>query len=254
MITSDLFWQVAELLKNAPRPVREAWEKAPGEWVTDADLEIEEMLRVGLAALVPGQIIGEEGGSTYQGTAGGSIWVVDPVDGTANLASGRSEVATMVALVSADQVVGAWILDWRDSRVHGFCMEERHLPGALDVGQRLTARSGKMHGVFSTRFFTDRQGARLRSALETQFDLSDPSGSAGIDYLDLIWGKHDFLLYERTLVWDHLAGVGIWRQLGGVASFGDGTDYGIAEKSGLAVATSVDVVEKLLRARLDALG
>src|SRR5439155_16556559 len=60
----------------APRDVRE---KAPGDWVSDADLRSEAAVRDALLTAVPDiPVLGEEGG----GERGVLGWFVDPLDGT----------------------------------------------------------------------------------------------------------------------------------------------------------------------------
>src|SRR5919106_4920939 len=74
-------------------------EKTPGELVTAADREAERILSAGLSALLPGSlVIGEEAAAADPALIsrladGGDIWLVDPLDGTANFAAGREPFA-----------------------------------------------------------------------------------------------------------------------------------------------------------------
>lgn len=64
--------------------------------VTDADRQIEEMIRARLAALRPSHtFLGEEGGASG---AGEWRWIVDPIDGTKNFARGVPVWATLISL------------------------------------------------------------------------------------------------------------------------------------------------------------
>lgn len=59
--------------------------KGAQDWLTVADGKVEEFLRGRLSALFPNDsIIGEEGG----GEASDAVWILDPIDGTANFAHG----------------------------------------------------------------------------------------------------------------------------------------------------------------------
>ena len=79
---------------GAPREVRE---KAPGDWVSAADLRSEAAVRDVLAAATPDiPVLGEEGGGE-RGVASG--WLVDPLDGTANFLHGLEAVGVSVGLV-----------------------------------------------------------------------------------------------------------------------------------------------------------
>jgi myo-inositol-1(or 4)-monophosphatase len=59
--------------------------KGAQDWLTVADGKVEDFLRARLAVMFPGDaIIGEEGG----GEASNAVWIIDPIDGTANFAHG----------------------------------------------------------------------------------------------------------------------------------------------------------------------
>jgi histidinol-phosphatase len=74
--------------------------------VTEADLAIERMIRRELAATFPDDgILGEEEGGTHE--PGGRVWVIDPIDATANFARGVPIWGVLIALrVHGDPVVG----------------------------------------------------------------------------------------------------------------------------------------------------
>src|SRR3712207_9513524 len=64
--------------------------KGPQDFLTATDAEVEELIRTRLSALFPeDSFFGEEGGGSFER----DVWVVDPIDGTANFARGipRSE-------------------------------------------------------------------------------------------------------------------------------------------------------------------
>jgi histidinol-phosphatase len=74
--------------------------------VTQADTEIERMIREQLASAFPDdRILGEEQGGDADGD--GRVWIVDPIDATANFARGIPIWATLIALqVDGVQVLG----------------------------------------------------------------------------------------------------------------------------------------------------
>lgn len=92
-------------------------EKSPGEWVTDADEASEAFLEPALRSLIPGSlVVGEEAVSADSSildrlASDGIVWLIDPLDGTANFASGVSPFAIMVALITNRHTVASWILD-----------------------------------------------------------------------------------------------------------------------------------------------
>ena len=80
--------------------------KADRTLVTAADTAIERMVRERLADAYPeDRIMGEEEGGTFEGA--GRVWIVDPIDGTANFARAIPVWATLIALqVDGEPVVG----------------------------------------------------------------------------------------------------------------------------------------------------
>jgi fructose-1,6-bisphosphatase/inositol monophosphatase family enzyme len=91
-------------------------EKAPGDPVTVADEETEAQLRAGLLDALPtARVVGEEAASAdpslLDGIGEGTVWVVDPIDGTSNFADGVSPFALMVALIDDGETIAGWIYD-----------------------------------------------------------------------------------------------------------------------------------------------
>ena len=80
--------------------------KADMSPVTQADTEIETMIREQIAAAFPGDgVIGEEQGG--DASAPGRVWIVDPIDATANFARRIPIWATLIALqVDGELVLG----------------------------------------------------------------------------------------------------------------------------------------------------
>ncbi|MFN2463653.1 MAG: inositol monophosphatase [Candidatus Dormibacteria bacterium] len=103
--------------------------KADRSPVSNADEEVEEMLRARLGSERPGDVIdGEEFGS---GGEGARRWIVDPVDGTRNYVRGIPVYATLIALVvSGEPQVGvvsapAMAARWWAARGEGAFGKER---------------------------------------------------------------------------------------------------------------------------------
>jgi len=79
-----------------------AWEKKPGDPVSEADLAVDRFLRRELIALLPSAAwLSEESVDDKTRTDSGLIWLVDPIDGTRDFVRGRDGWAVSVALVSA---------------------------------------------------------------------------------------------------------------------------------------------------------
>lgn len=251
---TDIMNEVPELLREAAisfvlpefgRAEAGAEEKAPGEWVTIADRAAEEFLTPRLAALVPGSVVvGEERASADPAILGhlgaaGSAWLLDPVDGTANFAAGKGPFAMMAALLRQGEVVASWILDPLTGRL---AVAQRGAGAWID-GRRTTASpaaspDAELKGAVLRRFLPSEVATRVAAA-ETRFkELSAGSGCAGADYPAIVTGERDFILYWRTLPWDHAPGVLLAAESGCTAQRPAGSPYRPAEhaRPGLLVA------------------
>ncbi len=81
--------------------------KAPGDFVTDADREVEVTLRRLLGKAFPDcDVLGEE----YGGTPEGRFWAIDPIDGTSNFLSGLPFWTISLGLMDQGQPVFGGII------------------------------------------------------------------------------------------------------------------------------------------------
>ena len=77
--------------------------KGPQDWVSEADREVEKMIRRRLDTLFPDDgFLGEESGNRNLDAEG--IWVVDPIDGTSCFLNGLSSWCVSIAFVVNNQI------------------------------------------------------------------------------------------------------------------------------------------------------
>lgn len=195
-------------------------EKRPGELVTEADTEAERVMTRRLRELIPGSsVVGEEAVAADPALlrlleGEGSVWIIDPVDGTANFAKGNPRFAVIVALVRDGVTVAGWILDPLAERM----ITAEHGAGSWLKGQRLS--------VLPAAPLADLTGSVKRSGrLASLVAKCCRKGSAAHDYIDLVTGKLHFAHYNRLMPWDHAAGVLIHAESGGHASLTSGQPY-----------------------------
>lgn len=219
-------------------------EKAPGELVTVADQRAEEMIGAGLRRLRPGSVVvGEEAVAAdpdllrhLRGAA--DVWLVDPVDGTANFVAGCRPFVLMVALLTGGELTASWILD----PLAGNLAAARAGGGAyLDGRPVRTAEGlppvGALRGAAMSRFLPQPVRESVEAGGDRLGELLPGQHCVGREYLDLLTGSQQFVLFWRTLPWDHAPGVLLVREAGGVARRFDGTDYQPADEGkGLLVA------------------
>lgn len=116
MVDADELQQLAVDIAREAEPlarrrrdegVRTATKPALADIVTEADREVEQLIRDRLAQARPDDgFLGEESGAE-RGTSG-VTWVVDPIDGTVNYAYGIPHYAVSIAAVSGEPTPAAW--------------------------------------------------------------------------------------------------------------------------------------------------
>lgn len=260
--------QVGELMREMacrvilPRFARlrddEISEKSPGEIVTAVDRIVEGRLTAGLQSLLPGSfVVGEErvaaNPTVMEHIDDETIWLVDPLDGTANFVAGSPRFAMMVALLSAGETIRSWLLDVSADRL---AVAERGA-GAFIEGRRIRAplycpTIGELRGAALTRYMP----VELRAAIEARLPaIGEVLGSmpcAGLDYPAVATAAQHFALFWRTLPWDHAPGALLVMEAGGQVARLDGKPYRPGDgQKGLLVAANPDIWDAAYTALLD---
>lgn len=146
--------------QSATLGVRSKSDSSP---VTEADLEIESLLRDELAAAFPHDaVLGEEHGER-PGTSG-YRWVIDPIDGTISFASGVPLFGTLIGLEHGDEVVA------------GLCS----MPA---LGERIWAARGE--GTWWDRTLPSGESSRTRARVRHCARLADALVcTTGLEYFE----------------------------------------------------------------------
>jgi fructose-1,6-bisphosphatase/inositol monophosphatase family enzyme len=221
----------------------QVFEKSPGELVTVADREAEELITSRLRALVDAPVVGEEAAAANPRLVGilrdaPAAWLVDPLDGTANFVAGRPQWAVMATLVRDGTTVAGWIVRPADDLAYVTELGS----GAWRNGVRVrrapaSARLAELRGAAYTRFMNPATRARIRAAAPRFAAFGRGASCAGVDYPRLVDGELDFVLFWRTLPWDHAAGTLLVAEAGGTARRLDGAAYRCCDvEPGLLIA------------------
>ena len=266
-LPDNLVDRVAEALVCVSAEAVEPWfeqlahemieEKSPGEVVTAVDRAAELALERHLLLLVPrAAIVGEEACAAdptkLRGLEAEVCWVVDPLDGTANFVAGSSDWALMIGLLRYGEPVMAWI--WQPA-IRSMHVAERGA-GATCNGVALrtrarTADPAALSGAVLSRFLPPTIASAVRRNAAAFGAVHEGRRCAGVEYPSIVHGHEDFAIYWRTLPWDHVPGVLLLEEAGGMARRPNGALYRPSEAiSGLvAVAdpATFDVVAGLVR-------
>ncbi|RWB29343.1 inositol monophosphatase family protein [Mesorhizobium sp.] len=203
--------------------------------VTEADVNAERLITVRLRERYPqAMIVGEEAcsddPSLLQGLGEADLaFVIDPVDGTFNFASGVPLFGVMLGVVVKGETVAGIIhdpvgKDWLIG-AKGAGSHIRHAHGTLEkVHVAEPVPISAMTGAVSWQYMPEPDRSRLarnQTKSLSQFGYR----CAAHEYRLLASGHAHFVVYNKLMPWDHLAGVLIHAEAGGYAARFDGSDY-----------------------------
>ncbi|GAA1961774.1 inositol monophosphatase family protein [Microbacterium deminutum] len=232
-----------------------ATKSAVADIVTEADREVEALIRARLAAERPGDgFLGEESGAATSDTD--VTWVVDPIDGTVNYAYGIPAWAVSIAAVAGDPRPDAWeaLAGVVFSPANGELFHAARGGGAWLAGARLTVNAATPAGaLLATGFGYDPAThagdlARVARVMPLARDLRR-IGAASLDLAFVAAGRLDGYFERGLNPWDHAAGALLVTEAGGMIG---GAGAGGRPNSDLLVASGAALFERLLTAALGA--
>lgn len=226
--------------------------------VTEADEQAERLIKAEAAKLWPDALfVGEESVAADPALlgrlAGAEVAIiVDPVDGTFNFAAGVPAFGVMASVVIRGETVAGIIFDpmgddWVMAEKGGGAWLRRPNGEA----QRLTTTTSvpleQMTGMASTGFFEPAKRAEIMGNL-AKVRFASNYRCAAHEYRTFAGGHVHFLMYNKLMPWDHLAGVLISQEAGAYAARFDGSAYLPHHvDGGLLLATDKDAWEIMRR-------
>ncbi|WOE74119.1 inositol monophosphatase family protein [Alterisphingorhabdus coralli] len=204
-------------------------EKSPGDLVTKADQLSEEALHQGLAKLLPDAVVvGEEAcesDPSLKAQAGApQAWIIDPIDGTGNYAAGNTPFGMIVALAENNRTIAGWIYDPVRKRI----CHAHYRAGAFIDSEQVRISSNlpeRPNAALAMRYMTEQQREKALAIAEEHYELMPIPNCSAEQYLLLVQRQHHLTIFERTLPWDHAAGVLFLNEAGGKAARWDGSEY-----------------------------
>lgn len=220
--------------------------------VTLADESMERVLGQKLRQLIPSsRVVGEESVSAapdLMRRLGGEnpVWLIDPLDGTANFVRGDDRFGVLLAYVQGGRTLAGWIY-----------LPMRGLMLSTTVGHGVRARAGgrlaflpgpppdpPLRGMAALH---PVRGARSSGVfakyLKRQGLNADITACTAHAYVQLLLGRIQFCLEAgEAKPWDHTAGVLAVQEAGGHVARLDGSPYRSDQPLGsLLAASSVDI-------------
>lgn len=230
IIDSAIYRQVTQALKQWGLSWRQQWrqdnpgfttyEKAPNDFVTTWDLANHELVRQQIQQWIPGSTLVSEETEASQTEPVGVRWVLDPIDGTANLMHRHPHFAVSLALILDEQTVGGWVYDILRNEL--FFARQNH--GAWLNGHRITVSSVDIlsRALIGIGTPVQKDDAHpLWPIYQRLFNEVQDVRRSGSAALDLAWtacGRLDGYVEKPLHVWDWAAGSLLVREAGGQTS------------------------------------
>ena len=191
--------------------------KGPQDFVTAADRAVEALIAGRLAAAFPDDaFLGEESGGATAMPARTPLWVVDPIDGTANFARGRAEWCVSIGLVHGGRPVLGVIyhpaVDELFAARRGGGTQRNGVPVRASGRTRL---ADALVGLDSSRATPPAtHAAQIQAVLERGCECRR-NGSAALSLAHVADGRLDGFVELQLRPWDVVAGMVLVTEAGG---------------------------------------
>jgi len=210
--------------------------------VTQADLLAEKHITAALKARFPNAlIVGEEAyeadKSVVPALADADLaFVIDPVDGTFNFASGSPLFGTILAVVAKGETIAGIIHDSvlgdTVTAIRGGGAYLRRRGGQVSrLAVAPAVPLSQMAGLISWLYLDEPDRSRISTNM-AKIRMPFSLNCSAYEYWLIASGRIHFIGHARLMPWDHLAGVLIHQEAGGFAAKFDGTPYLPAETTG----------------------
>ena len=195
--------------------------KGPADFVTQADMKAERILREELLRTRPHYGFVMEEGGVIEGLDKTHRWFIDPLDGTTNFLHGLPHFAISIGLEREGQLVAGLVFNPIADEM--FTAEKGQGAWVNDKRLRVSSRRDANLALVATGIpYLGRPGHETFSS-ELSLMMNEVAGVRrfGAAALDLAWvaaGRFD-AFWERGLSsWDVAAGIVILREAGGMVS------------------------------------
>lgn len=228
-------------------------EKAVGDYATEVDIAVENLIVDEINKRFPGDmILAEEGHSDTQ-IPDGRIWIIDPICGTTNLARGAKVFSSNIALADKGILIASCVVDhsqddyfWSVGQGRVYINDQlfQYIQRPKSFGTVIDIDLGSLGKT--TMELKDRYSNATHTLLsKTDYTLVSYNSSLGFAYAGI--GKFDGFINVANHPWDVCAAIFLLTQSGGVVSDIDGNNWTIASTSAIG-ARNANVHQTLINA------
>jgi myo-inositol-1(or 4)-monophosphatase len=190
--------------------------KGTHDLVTEMDTKVERFIRESIAGSFPDDaVLGEEDGNSG-GADAEHVWIVDPIDGTANYARGIAHYCVSIGVLRGNTLIAGAIHDPCHERLYRACLAG----GAWMNGQRLAVSAvaqldrATVECGWSTRRSTEDYLGLMARVMAAGCAIRR-AGSGALGLCDVAAGRVEGYCELHINAWDCAAGVLLVREAGG---------------------------------------
>jgi len=230
---TSLMRDCARIILDAKRSADMIEEKSGhANFVTTYDKKVQDELKKGLLAIVPGADFAGEEEENFSVSMTGFTFVVDPIDGTTNFIHDLHASSISVGLLKdGRQYMGAVYNPYLDEMYTAIAGK-----GAMLNGRKISVSTSSLEGALSL-FGTSPYNVELgKKSFELAYKLFEKSadvrrgGSAAIDLCTVAAGRANIYFELILSPWDYCAGSLIVREAGGIVTTFEADDFDYTKK------------------------
>ncbi|RXK18858.1 inositol monophosphatase family protein [Macrococcus sp. DPC7161] len=223
----DEYLFLLNIIKEAGHKIRQDINKPlninaksnPNDLVTNMDKSTELFLTENILRQYPDhKIIGEEGQGKYLSSLDGTVWIIDPIDGTLNFIHQKSNFAISIGIFKDGHPYAGAIYDVMNNNLYHVkvgeeaYINETMIPPLNDTQLSESIISCNPNWLVKPVIKEIYQDIILDSRSARSY------GSAALDFMYVALGKTDAYLTLRLHPWDYAAGLMIVEAVGGIVT------------------------------------
>ena len=217
---TEIVHECGNILLSADDIKRKTHQKeGKGNFVTDYDSKVQEILENRLLELVPGAaFLGEEGQMDHTDISRGYAFIVDPIDGTANFTRGYNASCISVALaLDGFPILGVIYNPYQNETFHAMKGEGAYLNGErIYTSDRTLGEGLILFGTAPYHAELTKKSFEIAYRYMSQAQDLRRSGSAALDLCMIASGRAEFYFELELCPWDYAAGALIVEEAGGL--------------------------------------
>lgn len=216
-VAEEVGLEAGRMLVERFHRVKRVSVKGRGNVVTDVDTEVEAAMLALLRREFPDMgLLGEESAGGAAGS--GYVWIVDPLDGTRNYASGIPFFSLVVGLaLDGEVLVGVNYDPVREEMFHAERGKGAFLNGEpIHVSQKSTVAESVVGMDLSYDDEGAVNGLNMILSLWPGVQTARIMGSSALGISYAAAGRHDLYFHHQLEPWDQVAGILLVEEAGGV--------------------------------------